>query len=170
MDNTNEVRKVFGNKFSLYNSQGGANSPGGRRHQGFRGGAGWQRGGVRGAGPGGFNTSSDGRTNTSPYCPGCKYLGSQLNLEVKFDHLPADCPRKKAIINLVHGETETNDVNDTNYTNNDLNYFMNELNKETDSYVRLLNYQTERHKEMKTLQLAHILESYQCPSSENFSI
>ena len=73
-------------------------------------------------------------SNTKPqmnqaHCPGCKYLGDQLKLQVRFDHLPASCPRKAAVVNMLKGEDiekpeEAQDVND----------FIFEINKTDDAY------------------------------------
>ena len=63
------------------------------------------------------------------HCPGCKYLGDQLKLQVRFDHLPASCPRKAAVVNMLKGEdiTENNDAQD-------VNDFISEINKTDDAY------------------------------------
>ena len=52
---------------------------------------------------GNSNGTNSGRTL---YCPNCKFLGSQLNLSVNYNHFPGDCPRKRAGINLLRGEEE----------------------------------------------------------------
>ena len=68
-----------------------------------------ERGAMRGRGtryntsqqrPGGFRNSG------TPYCPSCKYLAGQLKFEklMKWDHKPADCPRKSAVRMLNAGD------------------------------------------------------------------
>ena len=83
----------------------------------YRGGNNWRGRSNRGRGFSGNNSSTTfGNTSSSAsgnnssnfgktmYCPNCKFLGSQLNLSVNYNHYPGDCPRKRSAINLVLGE------------------------------------------------------------------
>ena len=40
------------------------------------------------------------------FCPGCNYLAQELKLDVNFKHLPAQCPRKKSVLRLLHAEEQ----------------------------------------------------------------
>ena len=75
------------------------------------------------------NTRSQMNHSAQAHCPGCKYLGDQLKLQVRFDHLPASCPRKVAVVNMLKGEDieETNDAQD-------VNDFISDINKIDDAY------------------------------------
>ena len=53
-------------------------------------------------GRGNFNRSFNPRS----FCPGCNYLAKELNLEVNFKHLPADCPRKRSVLRMLRLEDE----------------------------------------------------------------
>ena len=88
---------------------------------------------------------------SSPYCPGCKYLGDQLKLKVMFNHLPSDCPRKTAVVNMLKGEDEDNvdvvlDVDD----------FIAEVNKNEESY-ELFHFDLDTSREA-------ILQAYESSS------
>ena len=41
-----------------------------------------------------------------PFCPGCQYLGSQLKLQVKYDHFPSDCPTKDGVVKMIQAEQD----------------------------------------------------------------
>jgi len=45
--------------------------------------------------------TNQGRGATRPFCPSCQYLGSQLKLQVKYDHYPSECPRKDGVVNTL---------------------------------------------------------------------
>ena len=41
-----------------------------------------------------------------PFCPGCYYLGQQLQAKIHVRHLPSDCPRKSVTVNMLSMEEE----------------------------------------------------------------
>ena len=41
-----------------------------------------------------------------PFCPGCYYLGQQLQAKIHIRHLPSDCPRKSVTVNMLRMEDE----------------------------------------------------------------
>ena len=40
------------------------------------------------------------------FCPSCHYLGQELHLQVNTNHSPADCPRRRAALNMVQDDGE----------------------------------------------------------------
>ena len=101
-----------------------------------------------------FSTST--QRQGSPFCPGCQYLGSQLKLQVRFDHLPGNCPRKDGVVKLIQAEQLNEDQEDQ-----DVNEIMNEINKDTSSYLVFpSNDPLSRTRLLKIYQQSHILSSY----------
>ena len=45
-------------------------------------------------------------TRKKSFCPECHLLGRKLHLDVKYDHLPAECPRPGAAVNMILAEEE----------------------------------------------------------------
>ena len=63
------------------------------------------------------------------FCPGRKYLGDQLKLQIMFNHNPSECPRKNSVIRAPTF-TDAEDV-DVSLDDNDV---VTEVNKLEDSY------------------------------------
>ena len=42
----------------------------------------------------------------SPFCPGCFYLGQKMKTSVHYKHLPAECPRSPAVVNLLQAKND----------------------------------------------------------------
>ena len=38
------------------------------------------------------------------FCPDCHYLSKKLKLDINYAHYPAQCPRSKAAVHLLHAE------------------------------------------------------------------
>ena len=55
-------------------------------------------------------------TRKKSFCPECHLLGRKLHLDVKYDHLPAECPRPGAAVNMILAEEE--DYEDDDATEN----------------------------------------------------
>ena len=66
--------------------------------------------GYRGRQSGGRRQEPSGTGGERNFCSGCFYLGRQINAVVNYKHLPAECPRRPALVQLL--EAEDADFND----------------------------------------------------------
>ena len=99
-----------------------------RVRYGRGGGGSYGRGRGRGDGKGsGYTPGSNfgGGARQKPFCPECQHLAKMLQIDVKFNHFPADCPRSRAVVNMLRaaeadqfGDVEEEQP-DADYTGND---------------------------------------------------
>jgi hypothetical protein len=101
------------------------------------------------------NQSQRSNFNNQAHCPGCKYLGDQLKLQVKFNHFPSDCPRKGAVVNMLKGE----DMEELEAAE-DVNDFISEVNKDTDAYKVFQSTEINRDEILKCYQRSYIQHIY----------
>ena len=71
-----------------------------------------------------------GSRQTNPFCPGCQYLGSQLKLQVKYNHFPANCPRRDRVVKMIQAEQENDEEGNDHVTK-----ILNEINKLNSPYL-----------------------------------
>ena len=112
-----------------------------------RGGGSINRGKGRGRGRG-FNSGPntfEGVARQKPFCPECYDIGKKLQLNVHFNHLPADCPRPRAVVNQLLADEyepsrEEEQFEEADYTGNVSNnsVSMNDYSEQTKSEVRVL--------------------------------
>ena len=73
----------------------------------YRGGRGGYRNNFsRNRAPASGNQNYDARK----FCPGCKFLATELQLDVNFRHYPADCTRKRSVLRLLNSAEEELDA------------------------------------------------------------
>ena len=64
-----------------------------------------------------------------PFCPECHYLSRKLKLDINFSHLPVNCPRPKAAVNLLLADEAAHvatDEENTSELGKDLHKFDND--------------------------------------------
>ena len=72
-----------------------------KRGRGNFAGRGRGLGGGRGGGRGGGNYGYNFGARQKPFCPECHNLAKKLQLDVNYNHGPADCPRPREVINML---------------------------------------------------------------------
>ena len=82
-------------------------------------------------GPGPVSRRLGNQSGSGSYCPGCKYLGDQLKLQVMFDHNPSECPRKNSVLRAL--EIADQEDIDVSLDDNDL---VTEVNKLEESFIQ----------------------------------
>ena len=85
-----------------------------------------------------------------PFCPECHFLARKLKLDINFNHVPANCPRPRSVVNLLlageenmieNGEDELMD-NGMNLDNQTNSLYMDDetsLNKDGENYCSNFN-------------------------------
>ena len=98
------------------------------------------------------------------FCPGCQYLGSQLKLQVKYDHYPSDCPRRDGVVKMIQAEQDKEDQE-----NNDVNDILNEINKDSSAYFVFPSQDDpiEQNTILKIYQMSYILSTYKETSPQS---